>query len=240
MAKLFILIFIIVAACGKHESDSSGYTATGSVSDGLQAGTVEGKLKTSMDTGDIQVFLELIAQGASVDTRLPDTKNATLLIYSAVKNLPKFAHFLILNGADITLANDDGNTAYQMAESIGSRDRILMLIDPNRQKQAQLELWDAVKKKKVATIIAKLKEGADPNFIDEDSGQTPLTQSMLLVKAANVVKTLAEWKDPDFGVTATNVDFPNGEGLTPLAFALLHNNTDAAQILKKLNAKETL
>lgn len=240
MRTLFILTLLVLAACGKHESESSGFTATGNVNEGLQDGSSEGQLKTAMDTGNYAAFLSLITNGALVNTRLPGTKNATLLIYSATKNLPKFAYFLIQNGADITLVDDDGKTAYEVAEHIGGRDRILMLIDPNRQKQAQLELWDAVKKKKVTTIIAKLNEGADPNFIDEDSGQTPLTQAMLLVKAANVIKILAEWRDPDFGTTGTNIDFPNRDGLTPLAFAVLKNNTDAIQILKTLNAKEIL
>ncbi len=240
MRNFIILLAFILIACGKHESESSGFTATGNLNEGLKDGSTQGLLKTAMDAGELPTFLALIAQGVPVDTRLLDAKNSTLLIYSATKNLPKFTYYLVTNGADLQLTDDDGNTAFQVAESIGSRDRVLMILDPNRQKQAQLELFDAVKKKKVSTILAKLNAGADPNFVDEEAGETPLTQSVLLKKAANVIKILAEWKDPEIGLTATDINFPNRAGVTPFGFAILNNNTDAITILKNLNAKETL
>lgn len=239
-ALLLISCIIMFVGCGSHESKNEGFTQTGDVNDGLKDGSVQGKLKTAMDTGDISVFLAMIAEGAPVDTRLPNTKNATLLIYTATKNLPKFTHFLVLNGADPTLTDDDGNTAFQIAESIGNRTRILMLLDPERQKQAQADLLDAIKKKKVPTIEELLKSGANPNFIDEATGETPLNKTTLLKKGTHVAKFIAEWKDPEIGITGTDINFPNAAGLTPLAFAITQNNQDVINLLKSLNAKETL
>lgn len=240
MRNLVLLCTLIIVACGNHKSESNGFTATGNVNNGLQDGTVIGQLKTSMDSGNITAFLALLANGAPVDTRLPEAKNATLLIYSASQNLPLFAHYLIQNGADITMVNDDGKTAVQVAENVGGRDRILMLIDPTRQAQAQKELWDAVKKKKIETIRAKLAAGANPNFVDEETGETPLTQTVLLKKAANATTVLSGWTDPGFGITATDINFPNRAGVTPLGFAVQNNNAEVIQVLKNLNAKETL
>lgn len=241
MQKLiFGLCIIMLFGCGSHKSENFGFTQNGDVSNGLKADTVEGKLKTAMDTVDFPTFSKLLAEGASPDLRLPNTKNATLLIYSAVKNLPKFAHTLIQAGADNTLVDDDNKTAFQHAEEIGNRDRILMLIDPERQKQAQIDLLDAIKKKKVPTIEQLLKAGANPNFIEEESGETPLTKAVLLKKGTHVVKFIAEWTDSDVGVSGTDINFPNRAGQTPLGFAVLQNNTEVVQVLKSLNAKESL
>ena len=41
------------------------------------------------------MFQSLLASGADVNGRLPETKNATPLIYSAVKNLPQFTYALL-------------------------------------------------------------------------------------------------------------------------------------------------
>lgn len=241
MQKLiFVFCIIILIGCGSHKSESSGFTQNGDVSNGLKADTVEGKLKTAMDTVDFPTFSALLMDGASVDTRLPNSKNATLLIYSAIKNLPKFTHALMEAGADITLVDDSGKTAFQSAEEIGNRDRILMLLDPARQAQAQADLLVAIAKKKVPTIEELLKAGADPNFIEESSGETPLTKAILLKKGTHIVKFIAEWKDKEIGVSGTNIDFPNRNGQTPLAFAIAQDNKEVIEVLKSLNAKETL
>ena len=56
----------------------------------------------------------------------------------------------------------------------------------------------------------------------------------------HITKFIAEWKDPQLGISATDIDFPNREGLTPLGFALAHDVKDVADVLKSLNAKESL
>jgi ankyrin repeat protein len=233
-----VIISFLFISCGQHESSNYGFSANGDISDGLKASTIPGKLKTAMDTGDKEEFVKLMTDDVDVNTRLPDTKNATLLIYSAIKNVPLITHFLINRGADIALTDDDGKTAFERAEEIGNRERILMLIDSDRQKEAQMALMEAVIRKKVQTIEDLLVAGTDPNFIDEETGETPLTRSVLLKKGTHVTKFIAEWKDPGFDVSATDIDFPNREGFTPLGYAIEKNITDVIDVLKSLNAKE--
>lgn len=238
--KLLFLILLIVTACGKHTSENFGYMSNGDVSENIKATTLSGKIKTSMDTNNFEDFKSLLQQSGDINLRLPDTENATPLIYSAVKDLPLFANYLVKQGADLKLLDDNGKTAEQRALDTGGRERILLILDPSRQQQMQGELFIAVSKKKVLTISELLKAGVDPNFVDTETGETPLTKSITLKKAANVAKALVDWKDPGFGVTNTDINFPNQQGFTPLAYAIEKKNTDIIELLKALNAKETL
>ncbi len=238
---LSVVLFVSgIVGCGSHESTSVGFTQNSGSSDGLKAGTLDGQIKTSMDTGDFALFTNLMASGQDVNTRLPDTGGATLLIYSSLKNLPKFTYYLLAQNADPYLTNEEGQTAFAVAEAVGNRTRILMLLDPERQKAAQVEVMDAVKRKKVPTIDSLLKAGLDPNFIDEETGETPLTRAITVNKATHVVEFIAKWGDPELGISATDINFPNREGLTPLAYAISLNKEDIVTVLRSLNARETL
>lgn len=239
-AFLLSVLSLNLISCGSHKSVNKGFTQNSASNSGLKADTLEGEIKTAMDTGDYALFLSLMSKNVDVNSRIPGSQGATLLIYASLKNLPKFSYHLIQLGADAALTDDKGETAFSVAESVGNRDRILMLLDPERQKAAQQELMTAVARKKIQTIESLLKAGADPNFYDEQSGETPLTLAVTVKKAANVVKFVAEWKDPELGISATDINFANREGYTPLGYAIFLQNNDVINVLKSLNAKETL
>lgn len=230
----------IVCACGVHESTGFGFTQNNATNDQVKAVTIEGKIKTAMDTADYNSFISLMSEEVSINLRLPETGDATMLIYSAYKDLPQFTYYLLKQNADKELVDENGLTALDVAQKTGGRLRVQTLLDPDRQKTGQIQMMDAVKKKKVKTLEDLLVAGIDPNFIDEETGETPLTRSILVKKAGNVVGMLSQWSDPGFGISKIDINFPNRENYTPLGYAILNNNEDAIRILKALNAKETL
>ncbi len=237
--SLIVILLSIFVGCGSHKSENFGYVSNNDVNEVVDDKSLGGQIKLSMDSGDIDSFKNLITL-SNLNVRLPESNNATPLIYAAIKNLSPYAYHLIKLGAVTDLKDDANKTALDHALEIWGQGRIIMLLDPQIQMQGQKELMTAVKRKRVPSIEKLLNDGIDPNFIDEESGETPLTQSVLLVKGAHVTGFLANWKDVSLGISTTDINFPNSKGQTPLGFAIENNNREVIDLLRSLNAKEQL
>lgn len=259
MQKLiFSLCIIILSGCGAHKSENFGFTQTGDLNNGLKDTTDVGQLKTAMDENKFEMFQKLISEGADVNARVPNSKNATLLIYSAIKDLPQFAFFLLNNKADSALADDDKKTATDHARQ-NERWRILLLLDSEEQQLQAMDLLKMIEAKRNNKVSELLQRGVNPNFIDPVTGETPLTKAILeignkvgsnpaaqaksVVKSIEVAKTIISWTDAQLGISGTDINLPNQSGFTPLGYGISKNNEDNKEILallKSLNAKETL
>lgn len=238
--KLFIIFLLspLLIHCGYHSSSHESYLQKNEQTTNLKDESAPGRIKQAMNEGDLKSFIKWIDK-VDINLRLPETHNATPLIYSALKNLPQFANFLIEQGANTELTDDEGDTALQKALKVWGTGRIIMLLDPSVQTQLQQDLFKFVKRKSVDKIRELLASGVDPNFIDEDSGETPLTQSFLLKNANHVILFLLEWDDSDFNITATQWNYANRNGETPWDLAVKTNNQPIIDKLKELITKET-
>ncbi len=241
MGKLlfYFLLTLLIVHCGSHKSENYGFISNSDVNEVVQDKSDGGKIKTLMDKNDLLAFKKLITS-KNIDEPLPETNGATPLIYASLKNLAPFAFFLLNQGANVDIKDNEGQTAAEKAREIWGEGRIIMLLDPQLQEQGRIDFFTAVSRKRVPTIEKLLNDGVDPNFIDEDSGETPLTRSISLVKGNHITRFLATWKDETLGISGTDINLPNREGKTPLTVARENNNQEAIDLLKSLNAEETL
>lgn len=153
--------------------------------------------------------------------------------------------------------DDDGKSSVDHAKA--NSPRIFLLLDQEQQLLKGTELVTMIDAKRDTKVFELLGAGVNPNFIDEASGETPLTKAILsigkkvganptaqekaLKRAITIARFLIEWQDKELGVTTIDINLPNREGFTPLGFAISKDNQDNKEIIDlliRLNAKETL
>lgn len=104
-----------------------------------------------------------------------------------------------------------------------------------QRKQAQAnqeavdEVFTAVKRDNRSSVLGLIKEGANVNVIDPQSGQTPMTLAFQIdsMNAFNALMTSPQ----------TNADFANRFGETPLMLAAIRGNKDAVERLIRVGAQ---
>lgn len=232
MKKFLFILFLAAAACGKHESQSSGYTKPNETKTGLDCADPAACMKEAIDTENRAEFEKILA-GSGPD--LVVEHGQTLVIYATKKNVPVFVFILVGKGANLELKDEEGFTAMDYAVK-GELVRIQLLLNPAQQAQMQKDLMAAVEANKVSTVSSLLKNGADPNFVG-DSGETPLTTA-ITKKSKGIFNLLAKWKDPGFQLTRTNLNLANTAGFTPLQLAEQKGLPDYMETLKEEMNKE--
>jgi ankyrin repeat protein len=228
-SKLFILLFLFLAACGKHDSSNSSFTETNQVDTGPKASTPEAKLLIAIDQNnktdfDTQVVLV-------TDINAPLSNGETFLIHAIKQAKPFFVEALLEHGADPMLADKSGNTPLAAAQASGSTEILLILDHDNQLAEQQNILFDAVTNKDVDLMLQLLAAGVNPNFIHA-SGETPLTQA-IIVSSLNTLRQLSGWIDPE-GKTSTNVNMANASGKMPLTLAKEIDATQPGKFTKKI------
>ena len=131
----------------------------------------------------------ILAKGADVNAR-DNTGSTALMIAAAVQweeQSVKMMKVLISKGADLNVKDNQGRTAADRAAQAGYIDRAMLLIEggtktPDRaaflKRARDYALWRAIAGGEVSAATALLKQGADPNFRDDQD-------STLLTIAAN-------------------------------------------------------
>jgi ankyrin repeat protein len=223
-----VCVFVLLAACGKHESNSWGRVGTG---DEFRGKT--DKVLEAIDADDTLKLEKLLADGVSVNATLPDGE--TLLIRAAKNGYARVVNLLVRRGADLKRMDSDNKTAADHARANGQT-RALMLLDAEEHTKARAELIHAILNEE-GRVNKLLKDGVNPNFLDmQNSGESPLTLAIENARERSS-KIIAKWKD-SLEITSTDVNFANQSGVRPLAKARLKNQAPIVTLLESLGAKD--
>jgi hypothetical protein len=240
-AFLYLTFCLTLAACGKHESTSYGYSNTGNAKQGDKAGTQEEVLLLAIVNGDNQVFTSTLPLLTDVNVRLKEER--TFLIEAARNKKALFVYQLLQKGADRTLVDTFQKTAFDYA-SENEDNKIQFLLDENQFPKIQAEMWVAVAALSSSkNVMAGIEAGADPNLFNEQ-GETVLT---FLIKSLNfsnsknkaplIFKEVIDWEDKLFGLTTTKASQPNALGETPMSLLdITKKNTQDADQIKKIDS----
>jgi hypothetical protein len=240
-AFLSLTFCLVLAACGKHESSSYGFSNTGNTKQGDKAGTQEEVLLLAIVNGDSQVFTSTLLLLTDVNVRLKEER--TFLIEAARSKKALFVYQLLQKGADRTLVDTFQKTAFDYASENDDK-KIQFLLDDTQFPKIQAEMWTAVAALASSkNVMAAIEAGADPNLYNEQ-GETVLTFLIKSLdfsnsknKAPLILKEVIDWKDEEFGLTKTKASQVNTLNETPLA--LLESklqNTQNDDEIKKINS----
>ncbi|XP_060063294.1 SH3 and multiple ankyrin repeat domains protein 1-like [Ylistrum balloti] len=115
----------------------------------------------------------------------------------------------------------------------------LMNLNPRKLKQINTKsnfkhFIDHVKNCNVEKVTKLTNKGLDPNFHDSSTGETPLSQAMMLTKqkCRELIISLVGG--------GAHLDYRTKKGLTPLHRAVLAGNTEAVKTLLDLGASPNL
>ncbi len=221
---VFLLLSMIVfVRCGKHESSNFGEIKGKSTLQGDQAGTVEELLLKAIsgdDKVEFQKNIELVT-----DINALTKEGRTYLMQSVMSNKPYFVQELLKKGADPLIADASGKTAmdYAIANNLI---RIQLMLDQSKSLTYQADLFANVTTGSTTNVGNLLVAGVNPN-VHNENGETPLIlafktfqaqkKSSLLLTALKII----EWDDPEFSLTATDVNFCNQQGESPLQWVLI-------------------
>lgn len=239
MRFLVLLVGILtISACGKHESSSYGYSNTGNEKQGTKAGTVEELVELAILNNQADVFSQNLEKITDINFRLKDGR--TFLIQAARNKKAFFVYKLLQKGADKTIADDFQKTAFDYALEVEDS-KIQFFLDENQFAKIQGDMWTAVTALASSKNVMKaIEDGADPNLLN-DQGETVLTFLIKKLdfadkknKAPMILKDVIEWKDEEFGLTATKASTANALGETPLSLleTTKKNTTDVKHIEK--------
>lgn len=232
MYKIFLFI-IFLSACGKHNSTSYGFTEEKNIKSGEKPKTKLEELKIAIQTSNVEDFDRILLEEINLNDQLLDGK--TPLILSIIVGNNYFAYRLIVDKkVDIQVPDSQNKKAIDYAVEY-ERKRILILLDTTKITEYQSEMYQYVISEDVEKLYDLLKNGIDPNFII--NGESPLTLS-IINKSTSIFKTLVRWRDEELKISATNINFPNSQGVKPLKLAKDLNNKNFVKILKDLGAEE--
>jgi ankyrin repeat protein len=181
------------------------------------------RLKEALINNDI-LFLENNKDKYNINHRFQDENNDTILLYSISYRNSEAYKFLIRQGADISLVNDEKEGIIHAIVYSGVAERLSEFIenfscDINAQTvdgTTPLILSIATKKYEMAEIL--IKAGADVNIGDNDYN-TPLHIASWTGNI-NMIKNLLN--------NGANQHVKNNKGNYPLSLAINSDNRDAA------------
>ncbi len=238
-AILFNLILAIsilgnFLGCGKHDVENFGYTREVTPESGATALTWQDRFLEAVNlnkTDEVQALINE-ADTEAIDFSMLLKNGRTPLTHAVVSGSAIYVYWLLQKDIDVSLADSLGKTALDYAIEL-DKERVKLILDPNLQIQLQNEFYTAILadgEEVSAEVKTYLEAGVDPNFIFEETGETPLTQA-IKIKSVAVLQIL-RWADKDFGLTSTDLELPNREGQTPLSIATSMNYT---RVLKAMN-----
>lgn len=206
---------------------SAGNSANYLISHGIEidAQNMAGKsaLAEAVSSGNTHLTNLLLENGA--DVNLTDNAGKTILIDSIKSESPATVKLLLDYGANPNIQEINGRNVYHEAAAYGNIEIISLISNAGgnaltRDKNGNTPFIMSLDKSE-AVILEIL--GKDKKITDSD-GNTPVH---LLVEEAEVpVKTLELLVRKGF-----DMDSRNAKGFTPLAIAVMRNDTDSATVL---------
>lgn len=235
LSILFVAVFCI--HCGKHDIENFGYVRQVNAAGGEAAVNWSDRFEEAVNQNKEDEFKNLLEEDEARFNAL--LKNGrTPLIHTVISGSNFFIYLLLQKDVDINQADAQGKTALDYAIEM-QKDRAQLMLNSDLQIQFQgtLFLKIAEDSDDVAIEVKRfLESGTDPNFIDTETGETPLT--MAIKKKSLAVTTLIRWTDPELGLTPVDINLPNIEDKKPLTIALEINFRRAISALQALSAEE--
>jgi ankyrin repeat protein len=180
--------------------------------------------------GDVAGLRRIVRAKPELINRGDERFGATALHWAALADQIAAVEALIELGADVNVANRDGETPLQVAERGGRAEAVRVLSGAGRAPAATTagpSLADLVEAAKVGDVAGIRRiVGENPyllNRADERFGATPLHWAAV-ANQVDAVRTLVE--------LGADVDRPNRDGETPLQVAERGGNEDAAAVLR--------
>jgi len=190
-------------------------------------------LHRALDRQDLEMIQKIVDSG-DVKIDVPNKYGFSALMQASVKGYTDIVEILLKSGADVHLQNDAGKTALMLACYAGTLDAVKMLrqygaryTDFDRGGSAPIH-WavDGGNKRLVEWII---KDGADPNMRDLNSGWTPLIRCACVSGHRDVGLELLE--------AGADINAQDKDGKTTLMIAIINGHQALLEVLLKKNAK---
>ena len=179
-------------------------------------------LYASVQKGDLNGVKLALENGANINQRSGDYNSTPLMEASYYGHL-EVVKFLVEKGADITAADDDGDTVFFYAQW-GEH---YPVIDYLRSQSTSM-LYKAAKNGDAYGVELAVENGANINYRDEDDN-TPIVVAAIAGKY-NVVELLAE--------LGANVNARNKEGRSALNYVYDRGDMDIYDFLRAHDARE--
>lgn len=176
------------------------------------------KLKNAICNNDI-LFLEENRDKYNIDYRFEDEDNDTLLLYSISDPSSEMFNFLLSNGANINLQNNEEEGILHAIVFSGDIERLKKIMSSysldinSKSKDGATPLLLAISLGKIEISIFLINSGANVNFSDND-GISPLHLAVQL-KNNDLVDCLIK--------KGANVFSKTNKGNLPLALAVNEN-----------------
>lgn len=187
---------------------------------------IKEKLKNAICNNDIE-FLKENEGLYSIDERFYDENNDTLLLYSISDESSNIYSFLLKNGANISLLNDEGENVLHAVVFSGDNERLEKIITEytldidHQSKDGATPLLLAISLEKIEIAISLIKYGANVNLAD-NNGISPLHLASQL-QDLNFVKILLN--------NGADLFLKTDNGNLPMALAVNSNNTEVIKLL---------
>ncbi|MCO5113950.1 MAG: ankyrin repeat domain-containing protein [Bdellovibrionaceae bacterium] len=232
-----LLVAVSCIHCGKHDIENFGYVRQVNAAGGEAAVNWPDRFEEAVNQNKDDEFKNLLEEDeAQFNVLLKNGR--TPLIHSVISGSNYFIYLLLQKDVDIDQTDTQGKTALDYAVEM-QKDRAQLMLNPDLQIQFQSVLFLKIIEDSddVASEVKRLLEsGTDPNYMDTDMGETPLT--MAIKKKSLAVTTLIRWTDPELGLTPVDINLPNMEDKKPLTIALETNFRRAILALQALSAEE--
>lgn len=131
MKKIYIsiqfIITILLLSCGSNNNQS------GKVLTNSQIEKLNSNFRVAAGEGQLNQVKSLLKQGADVNSRAPSSGNVpgggTALMLAVGNNQTEIVEYLILNGADVNIADEGGGTALIYATWVGNKKIVEILLN---------------------------------------------------------------------------------------------------------------
>jgi len=185
----------------------------------------------AIERDDAQRAATCLNSGASVNAR--DSVGTTLLMRAAERGCLDCVELLLSRGADIDLADTEGDTALSYAVARPSNVQVIGALllkgaNPNaRRADGTTILMDNVRDELLDNTKLLIERGIDLNALNDD-GDTALTNAACWGQFETVKALVGAGVD---------IGLPDGAGCTPLQLAMQQSHERIAHFLRSAGAR---
>jgi|GEM_PF-4689049 len=227
--KLLFPLFLILSACGNHQSKSQFYEKSGDNQKPIESSDPLVLLQQSIFDENLEVLFKILkTEQLSIDLTL-NTKR-TLLAEATFLKKTKIIRALVLNDANIQISTIEGETLQSWIEKQPDQLKLSRALFKTIE-QDQQELIQILVQNNFRLLKVLLDEGVNLNFLTPE-GSTPLILA-IENQWMNSIRVL-------FSDSTLDVNLANHRGETPLKIARRNNLKNIETELLKRFAKEEL
>ncbi len=225
--KILLPLFLLLSACGNHESKSQFYEKSGDNQKPIESNDPLVLLQQAIFDENLEVLFKILnTEKLSVDSTL-NTKR-TLLAEATFLKKTKMIRALIEEGASVQLSSIEGESLQSWIEKQPDRLKLSRALFKTIE-QDQQDLIQIIVQNNFRLLKSLLDEGINLNFLTPE-GQTPL---ILAIENQWMNSLRVLFSNPEL-----DVNLANQLGETPLKIARRKNLKNIETELLKRFAKE--